>query len=85
MTFFNHRLLKGGPQVSTPLSKSMISITNLYEDIDKMMSFCRGREELSSEKNIVRNTYICYKVMVILLILSGKFYVTFFAKTKISL
>ena len=58
----------------------MISISNLYEGIDQIMSFCRGREELSYGKNIIRNTYIYDKVIVILLIVSENFYVTFFAK-----
>ena len=48
-------IIKGGPKVSTPFRKSMISITNLYAVIDQNMSFCRGRSELSSEKKIIRN------------------------------
>ncbi len=59
----------------------MISLSNLYEGIDQIMSFCRGREELLSEQKN-RNTYIYYKLMVILLILSENFCVTFFAKDK---
>ena len=61
----------------------MISISNLYEGIDQIMSFCRGREELSSGKSIIRNTYIYDKVIVILLIVSENFYATFFAKKNI--
>jgi surface polysaccharide O-acyltransferase-like enzyme len=48
----------------------MISISDLYEGIDQIMSFRRAKEELSSEKNVVRNTYIYCKIMVILLILT---------------
>jgi hypothetical protein len=43
--------VKGGPKILIPLSRSMISITNLYEVIDQIMSFCRERLELSFEKN----------------------------------
>ena len=69
-----------------PLSvKSIISILNLYEGVGQIMSFCEGREELSPEKNTVRNTYIYYKAMVSLLILNENFYVAFFEKTKIFL
>jgi hypothetical protein len=50
------KALKGGREVSTPLSKLMTSITNLYEVIDQIVSFCRGRLELSSGKNIFLNT-----------------------------
>jgi hypothetical protein len=49
------------------------------------MSFCRRREEPSSEKNIVRNTFICYSVIVILVTLVENFYVTFFCKNQNSL
>ncbi len=74
--------IKGGSKVSIPLSKSMISITNLYEVIDQIMSFCRKRLELSSGKDIVRNTEIDSNLMVILLILRENFYVTSFETIK---
>ena len=60
----------------------MISTWNLNEGIDQIMSFCRGREELSSEQNTVQNTYIYCKVMIILLILSENFYITLFCKKQ---
>jgi hypothetical protein len=78
-------LLNGDQKASTPLSKSMISISNLYESIDQIMSFCRGKEELSSEKKAQFEIHMFIKVVVILLILNENFDVRFFAKTNIFL
>jgi hypothetical protein len=46
----NSKKLKSDSKVSTPLIKSIRSITKLYIIIDQNVSFCRGRLELSPEK-----------------------------------
>ena len=48
--YWNYQMIKGGSKVLTLLTKSRTSLPNSYKGMNQILPFCRGREELSSEK-----------------------------------
>jgi len=74
---------------SKSFDSSLVNQEYLYQThmkvLIKLCHFAEKDKIYHLEKKTVWNTYIHYKVMVILLISNENFYVAFFAKTKIFL